>query len=68
MERIASKMEIKINKIQKQLWENCNGSENDNWKLDFISNLNDIKTRIYQNEINSVYILNDKEKSQWQIY
>ena len=58
MEKIESKLEKKINKIKGQLYKGCNGSENDAWKLNFISKLNSVKIQIHQNEINPVYILN----------
>lgn len=61
MERIASKMEIKIDKIQEQLYKDCNDSKNNNWKNDFISQLDNIKIRIHQCEVNPSYILKKEE-------
>lgn len=63
MEKIPSKIEQKIDKIQKQLWKDYNGSKSDNWRLYFISQLDNIKTRIRQYEVNPSYILNKEEKA-----
>ena len=58
MRKVKSALEKRIDKIQKQLWEECNGSENDNWKTKFIAQLDNIKIKIHQSEVNLTYILN----------
>lgn len=57
IKRVENKLEKKINKIKNQLYEDCDGSESDNWKLKFIFDLNNILIKIQQNEVNPVYIL-----------
>jgi hypothetical protein len=59
LKRIETESEKYINNIINKLYSNCDGSENDNWKLKFISDLNNVEIRLRQYEINPNYILVD---------